>query len=164
MAHFGIICPAATGHLNTFLPLGQNLKKRGHEVTLIGVLDAQSRALAAGLNFMAIGESEFPIGSVAKSLAQMGQLNGLRALQYAIAVFKQEAIMFLQEAPAAIKAAGVEVLLVDQTSRGGGTVAEFLGIPFITICSAVVLNGELGVPPFNTHWNYHSARWAHLRN
>lgn len=165
MAHFGIICPAATGHLNTFLPLGQNLKKRGHKVTLIGVLDAQARALAAGLEFMAVGERDFPVGTVAKSLAHMGQLSGLKALQYAITIFKQEVSMFLQEAPAAIKAAGgIEALLVDQASRGGGTVAELLDLPFITVCSAVMLNGELGVPPFNSHWNYHSARWAHWRN
>jgi MGT family glycosyltransferase len=164
MTHFGIICPAATGHLNTFLPLGQNLKKRGHEVTLIGVLDAQSKMLAAGLKFIAIGEDEFPTGIMAESLGRMGQLSGLAALQYAIALFRQEAVMFLREAPAAIKAAGVEVLLVDQTSQGGGTVAELLEIPFITICSAVVLNREPGVPPFNTHWNYHPAWWARLRN
>jgi MGT family glycosyltransferase len=164
MTHFGIICPAATGHLNTFLPLGQSLKKRGHEVTLIGALDSRPKTLAAGLEFLAIGESEFPMGSVAESLAQMGQLSGLTALQHAIALFRQEAAMFLRDAPAVIKASGVEALLVDQTSRGGGTVAEFLELPFITICSAVVLNRESAVPPFNTHWNYHTAWWARLRN
>jgi UDP:flavonoid glycosyltransferase YjiC (YdhE family) len=47
MTHFGITCPAATGHFNTFLPLGQNLKKRGHEVTLIGVLDSQPKTVTA---------------------------------------------------------------------------------------------------------------------
>ncbi|BAZ18663.1 glycosyl transferase family protein (plasmid) [Calothrix sp. NIES-4071] len=35
MTHFGIITPgAATGPLNTMLPLGQELIRRGHNVTL----------------------------------------------------------------------------------------------------------------------------------
>jgi UDP:flavonoid glycosyltransferase YjiC (YdhE family) len=49
MTHFGIICPAETGHLNTMLPLGRELQRRGHRVTLIGFLDAQAKTLAAGL-------------------------------------------------------------------------------------------------------------------
>ena len=47
MTHFGIITPgAATGLLNTMLPLGQELIKRGHRVTLFGTLDSQSKVLA----------------------------------------------------------------------------------------------------------------------
>ena len=46
----------------------------------------------------------------------------------------------LRDAPTAIKDAGVQALLVDQISLEGGTVAEFLEIPFITICSAMVLH------------------------
>ena len=32
MVRFGLICPAATGHLHTMLPLGQELLRRGHAV------------------------------------------------------------------------------------------------------------------------------------
>lgn len=52
MTHFGIICPgAATGPLNTMLPLAQELQRRGHRVTLFGTLDTQPKALAAGIEF-----------------------------------------------------------------------------------------------------------------
>jgi len=63
MTHFGLLCPATTGHLNTMLPLGKELQQRGHTVTLFGVLDAQSKTLAAGLNFQAIAVEEFPLGA-----------------------------------------------------------------------------------------------------
>ena len=43
-------------------PLGRELQLRGHRVTLFGVLDAQPKTLQAGLEFRAIGESEFPVG------------------------------------------------------------------------------------------------------
>ncbi len=164
MTHFGLICPASTGHLNTILPLGQELQKRGHRVTLFGILDAQPKTLAAGLEFRAIGSEEFPDGTMAESLAQLGELSGLAAFRYTVTLFKQSAAMLLREAPEAIKEAGVEALLVDQASSGGGTVAEFLDIPFITVCSAVVLNREPSVPPFKTPWKYSPAWWARLRN
>lgn len=51
MTHYGLICPAASGHLNPMTTLGYELKKQGHRVTLIGVPDAQPKAQAAGLEF-----------------------------------------------------------------------------------------------------------------
>ncbi|BBD66902.1 glycosyl transferase family protein [Nostoc commune NIES-4072] len=164
MTHFGLICPAATGHLNPMTTLGHELKKRGHRVTLFGILDAQSKTLAAGLEFWAIGESEFPRGVMAQLFAQLGKLSGLAALRYTIAWIEKMAAMFLREAPQALKEAGVEALLVDQVSPEGGTIAEFLGIPFVSVCNAMMINRDVSVPPFNTSWSYSSTWWALLRN
>lgn len=164
MTHFGLICPASTGHLNTMLPLGKELQRRGHRVTLFALLDAKSKTLAAGLEFKEIGESEFPQGVMAELLAQLGKLSGRKALKYTIITLKKSAAVLLRDAPKAMKEAGVEALLVDQVSPEGGTVADFLGIPFITICSAVVLNRDPSVPPHFTNWNYDPALWGQLRN
>jgi MGT family glycosyltransferase len=164
MTHFGIICPAAAGHLNPMTTLGRELQQRGHRVTLFGILDAQPKTLAAGLDFWAIGEAEFPAGATAQLFAQLGNLSGLAALRYTISWMQKDAAMFLQEAPKALKSAGVEALLVDQTSPEGGTVAEFLNIPFITVCSALMINRDISVPPFNLSWTYSPAWWAQLRN
>ncbi len=164
MTHFGIICPAATGHFNTMFPLARELQKRGHRVTLVGVLDAQPKTLAAGLEFRAIAESECPPGTTAQSFAQLGELSGLAALRYTINLFQESTALLLRDAPRAIKEAGVEALLVDQTTSAGGTVAEYLSIPFITVCSSLVLNQDDSIPPFFTHWSYNPAWWARLRN
>jgi zeaxanthin glucosyltransferase len=164
MTHFGIICPALTGHLNPMTTLGHELQRRGHRVTLFGIPDAQPHTLAAGLGFWAIGEEEYPAGSSAASFAKLGELSGLAALKYTITLFQQLTVMLLREAPKAIKAAGVELLLVDQTSFGGGTVADFLKLPFISVASALMLNRETGVPPLNSNWSYNPAWWAQLRN
>lgn len=146
------------------LPLGRELQRRGHRVTLFGIIDAQPKTLAAGLDFWAIAESEYPAGAMAQSYAQLGELNGLAALRYTVSLLKQAAAALLRDAPEALRKAGVEALLVDQISTGGGTVAEFLDIPFVTVCSALVLNQEDGVPPFFTPWSYNPAWWARLRN
>jgi zeaxanthin glucosyltransferase len=164
MTHFGIICPALTGHLNPMTTLGHELQRRGHRVTLFGILDAQSSTLAAGLEFWAIGEADFPAGASAASNTKLGELSGLDAFKQIVTMFKQSTTMLLDEAPQAIAAAGVEVLLVDQTSFGGSTVADFLNLPFITVCCALMLNREVGIPPFNTTWFYSPAWWAKLRN
>ncbi|EGJ34066.1 MULTISPECIES: hypothetical protein [Moorena] len=49
MTHFGIICPAASGHLNPITTLGYELKQRGHRVTVLGIEDPQPKVLARGL-------------------------------------------------------------------------------------------------------------------
>lgn len=148
MTHFGLLCPATTGHLNTMLPLGKELQQRGHTVTMFGVLDAQAKTLAAGLNFQAIATTEFPLGAQAEFMAELGKLSGIKALQYTVAKITQKAAAFFEEAPGVMAKAGVEVLLVDQVSQEGGTIGDRLGIPFISICSAVVLNREPTIPPY----------------
>ena len=164
MTHYGLICPASTGHWNTILPLGKELQQRGHRVTLIGVLDAQAKAQAAGLEFRVIGESEFPLGSSTESIAKLGQLNGQEAFKYTIQLFKDITDISLRDIPKVIKDAGIEALLIDQIMSEGRTIADVSGLPFITICSAVVLNREPSVPPFMTNWDYSPAWWSKLRN
>jgi zeaxanthin glucosyltransferase len=150
MTHFGIICPALTGHLNPMTTLGYELQQRGHRVTLFGILDARPQTLAAGLGFWAIGEAEFPAGASAAVNTKLGELSGIAAFKQIVTMFQRSTTMLLDEAPQAISAAGVEVLLVDQTSSGGITVADFLNLPYITVCCALMLNLEFGIPPFNT--------------
>lgn len=165
MTHFGILTPgAATGPLNTMLPLGQELQRRGHRVTLFSTPDTESKVLTAGIAFAPIGVAEFSMDSNAEALSKLGQLQGLAALQYTVDLLKQVSIMMLREAPAAIKAAGVDALLVNQGVVEGGTIAEHLHLPFVTVCSAVVLNREPTIPPFCTDWQYSPARWARVRN
>lgn len=164
MPHIGLLCPTASGHLNPMTTLGRELKQRGHRVTLVGTLDAQPKVLAAGLEFRAIGEVAFPVGATADSFTKLGQLSGLAAFRYTVALFKQLTATLLEEAPTALESAGVEALIVDQTSFGGSTVAQLLDLPFISVCCALMLNRDPNVPPFNTSWSYLPNWWARLRN
>ncbi|MBD2152250.1 glycosyltransferase [Pseudanabaena sp. FACHB-1277] len=164
MTHFGIIAPSTTGHLNAMLPIGQELQKRGHLVTFLGILDVQATVIAAGLSFRAIGEQEFPLGTNKKNFNELGKLKGLEALKYTIKFVKNEAVVMLQESPSYIRELNIQALLVDQVSSYGGTIADYLNIPFITICNAVVLNREPSVPPFNTSWAYAPSWVGILRN
>ncbi len=164
MTHFGIICSAATGHLNPMTALGYELKSRGHRVTVLGIADAQAKVIAAGLEFQVIGESDFPPGATKELFTQLGSLSGFKALKYTLAWIAKTAEMCFRDAPEAIKITGIDALLVDQISPEGGTVAEYLDIPFVSVCSAMMLNRDKSVPPFNTPWNYDPSWRGVLRN
>ena len=164
MTHFGLLCPTASGHLNPMTTLGYELKQRGHRVTLVGTLDAQPKVLAAGLEFQAIGEVEFPAGSTKDFFAKLGQLSGLTAFRHTITLFKQMTTTLMQEAPSALQSSEVEALIIDQTSFGGSTVSQLLDLPFISVCCALMLNQDPNAPPFNTSWSYHPSWWTHVRN
>jgi len=164
MTHFGIICPAAAGHLNPMTTLGYELKQRGHRVTVVGIEDAQQKTVAAGLEFQVIGESDFPKGATKDLFIQLGKMSGFEALQYTLQWITDETRTCFRDAPEVIKMVGIEALLVDQVSQAGGTIAEYLDIPFVSVCSAIMINREITVPPFNTTWNYNLSWWALLRN
>ncbi|MEG4026001.1 glycosyltransferase [Microcoleus sp. S13C4] len=164
MTHFGLLCPASTGHLNPMTTLGSELLRRGHRVTVFNLLDAKTTTLASGLEFQPLAEDEFPAGSMAERLGQLGKLSGLTALRYTIKTFTQIWAALLTEAPTAIQKAGVEALLVDQLSFEGGTIAEFLNLPFVTVCSALMVNRDPNIPPFGTPWQYNPTLANRLRN
>ena len=164
MTHFGIFCPGAIGHLNPMCVLGRELLRRGHPVTLFGVPDVQSKVAKSGLEFYAIGAADFPPGSLEAIFAQLGELSGLAGINFSIQFFRQEAEMLFREAPLAIQQTGVAALIVDQVTPAASTVANWLKLPFVTVCNALLTNQEPGVPPYFTHWQYHNTEWAKLRN
>jgi zeaxanthin glucosyltransferase len=164
MTHLGLLCPAETGHLNTMLPLGQEMQRRGYKVTFFGIIDAQAKVLAAGLEFRSIGEAEFPIGSSDVLFEELGKLSGLAAIKYTLDWIESSAKVFLKEGPDILKSAQIDALLVDQITSEGSLLAELLDIPFVTICSALPFNQEPTIPPLFTTWSYNPAWWAVFRN
>ncbi len=114
MTHFGILCPAAIGHLNPMCVLGRELQRRGHHVTLFGIPDIQPKVRNSGLDFRTVGEAAFPIGALEQKYKQLGEMSGLAGLYFTVDWLQQETVMLFREAPDALKAEGVDALLVDQ--------------------------------------------------
>ena len=164
MTHFGIITPPVSGHINPWAALGRELQQRGHRVTLFGIPDVEAKVLREGLEFSAIGQSDHPQGSLPQSLAHLSTLGGLAALRFALQAIQKTTNAICRDAPSVIKEAGVEALLVDQTEPAGATVAEHLGLPYITVCCAMMINREAAIPPIFTDWNYQDTWWARWRN
>jgi len=164
MAHLALLCPPFTGHLNPLLALGRALQHRGHRVTVVNVLDTEAQARAEGLEYEAIGRCDFPHGVMPLVTARGGMLQGLSAVRYTLADIRQRSVMTCRDAPAVLRAAGVDAVLVDQVEPAGATVAQLLGLPYVTICNALALNREPRVPPGYLPWGYRVDRWGLLRN
>ncbi|MFP4410967.1 glycosyltransferase [Coleofasciculus sp.] len=164
MTRFGIFCPPAIGHLNPMCVLGRELQRRGHTVVFFGVPDTLTKVADLGFTLIEIGASDFPEGSIDPIFKTLGQLTGQAGLKFSISFFQREMQMLFREAPQAIRDATCEVLIVDQVTSPIATVADYLNLPFITVCNAMLVHREPAVPPYFTHWTYKTTLWARLRN
>ena len=162
--HFGIITPPVPGHLHPFGALGRELIRRGHRVVVLHMPDLQPAVQRECLEFISIGDPICPPGFLGSSLRTIGKLGGLQALRFTLSQIRRTTEMFLRYAPSAIRSAGIDALLVDQTEPAGATIADYLGIPFATICNALALNREPDIPPPFTSWSFRPGFTGRLRN
>ena len=131
---------------------------------LFATPDGEPFAQAAGIDFHPYGQCHFSPEVNAQRMARLGRLNGVRALREAERLLAARAALRLAEVPDAARQQDVDALLVDQSSPDGGTIAERLDVPFVSVCGALLLNRDPDVPPFNTLWRYRTSVWARTRN
>jgi MGT family glycosyltransferase len=126
--------------------------------------DVAAAARREGLEFIGVGAKSHPVGSLGQSLAALGKLKGLAASRFTIQAVAKTSAMVLDEGPEALRATDISMLLVDQMEPAGGTLAERLGLPFVTICNALALNREPDIPPPFSPWRFKCSRGARIRN
>ena len=163
MAHFAILCPDEAGHVLSIGPVGKELVRRGHRVTLLAQARAAPLAEELGLPLRELiwttfrSRSSYCLGWAFRLWGAAEQV-GLREW------FRWQAEAVLQLVPPLLKELSVDGLIVDHVVSAGGTAAELAGIPFVTISSALLWNEEPSVPPAYTSWPYSQGRWAEWRN
>ncbi|MFN9546955.1 MAG: glycosyltransferase [Cyanobacteriota bacterium] len=161
---YGIVTPPAIGHLNPMAALALELIRRGHAVVVFTVADAASKLAQLPLEVVTIGASAFPPGAVEEAYAALGRLSGREGLRFSLNYFLREQALLFAELPAAVRTAAIDVLLVDQLNPAAGSVAEALGLPFVTISNALPINREPAVPPYFTDWSPSPRPWVRWRN
>lgn len=162
MANIALICPPLPGHLNPMFALGRALARRGHLVTLFHIPAVEASVRAQGLSFEPVGTANNEL--LAASIREMGSARGLHSLRFAVRCARLMTELLCEELPSAFARTRIDCVLVDQNEPGGGTVAEHLGLPFISVCPSLPLNREPGVPPPFVPWGYRAAPLARLRN
>ncbi|MFM7641964.1 MAG: glycosyltransferase [Cyanobium sp.] len=161
---YGIVSPPAIGHLNPMMALALELQRRGHAVVVFTVADGARKLEGVPVEVITIGAGAFPPGAVEEAYATLSRLSGRDGLRFSVDYFRREQAMLHADLPKAVACAGIEVLLVDQLCPAAGTVADKLGLPFVTICNALPVNREAAVPPYFTGWVPSPWPWARLRN
>jgi zeaxanthin glucosyltransferase len=164
MNRIGILSFSSPGHYYPLTALGRQLQSRGHEVVYFQVADLERPIRDAGLEFRQIGHEEFPLGSLRQRDQELSQLKGIAALRSAFRGIRRKAMMLFRDAPAAIRDDGIDSLIVDQIEMAGGTVAEHLGLPFVSAAAALPINLDVSVPPVIFPWSHRVGAGALIRN
>ena len=163
MAVLGAFCFPGTGHINPITALARRLQQRGHRVILFGIADTEARVRAAGVEFCQVGAQDYPLGTLAELDRKLSTLKGLSTFRFTVERVKNHSRMVLRDGPAAVKAAGVEAMLVDEADMAG-SVAEALGLPFVSIACFPPLLQDDRIPPFVFGWRYDAGPLGRLRN
>jgi zeaxanthin glucosyltransferase len=163
MARIGVICFPGIGHLNPFTALGLALQQRGHQVAFFGIADVESRIRAAGLEFHLIGTQDFPPGALRMLDRKLSELRGLSVFRFTVERIRNTALMVLRDAPDAIRRAEVDAMIIDQADFGG-SVADYLGIPFASVSILPPFIRDNRVPPFLFGWPARYDPLSRLRN
>lgn len=163
MARLGAFCFPGTGHINPMTALARTLQGRGHQVVIYGIADCEARVRAAGVEFCQVGAQDYPLGTLRKLDERLGELKGLATFRFTVERVKNTARMILRDGPDAVRTSGVEALLVDEADMGGN-VAEYLGLPFVSIAMFPPLIQDDRVPPFCFGWAAGQDRLSRLRN
>src|SRR5262249_13490504 len=164
MRRIGILSFSSPGHYYPLTALGRRLRSRRHEVVYFQVADLEPPIRAAGLEFRQIGREDFPPGALRARDEEVAKLKGLAALRCGLRGITRKAVMLFPDAPAAIRAEGIAARLVDQIEMAGGTVAEHLGLPFVSVAAALPINLDPSAPPVTVPWRHRAGVWARLRN
>jgi UDP:flavonoid glycosyltransferase YjiC (YdhE family) len=164
MRRIGILSFSSPGHYYPLTALGRRLQSRGHEVVYFQVADLERPIRAAGLQFRQIGREDFPPGSLRARDEEVGKLKGLAALRCGLRSIERKAMMLFRDAPAVIRDEGIDALIVDQIEMAGGTVAEYLGLPFVSAAVALPINLDTSVPPCTLPWSHRVGLAGRFRN
>jgi zeaxanthin glucosyltransferase len=164
MANIGIFCLPMPSHLNLFLVVAEALAKRGHRMIFFGISDNKAKIREAGFDFYPIDPDAAPAGAfkqLKQSVGRGGTFAAMRA-QGRFDELRYNAI--LRKGPELVRRAGLEGVIVDQAEACSGSVAEVMGLPWVSIASALSMNIEPSVPLLFTTWGYSQNRFAILRN
>jgi zeaxanthin glucosyltransferase len=143
--------------------LARRLEQRGHEVVIFGIADSEAPVRAAGIEFHLIGEQDYPPGTLKKLDDRLGQMKGLETFRFTVERVRNTARMILRDGPEAVRRANVEAMLIDEADMGG-SVAEYLGLPFVSIALFPPLVQDDRIPPFCFGWCGGQDWLSRLRN
>ena len=143
--------------------LARSLQLRGHQVVMFGIADTEARVRAAGIEFHMIGMEDYPPGALQKLDDHLARLNGFAALRFTLERVRNTARMVRRDGPVAVRSANVEALLVDETDSAGN-VADYLGLPWISIALIPPMLLDDRFPPFWLGWPAGQDWLSRLRN
>lgn len=136
------------------LSLAQELKHRGHKVTIFEKPRIADQVRHAGLEFFPIcGDEAFKQKS--STVKHPGIWSNISTLRFNLRRIVHDVEIYLQETPSALKQADVDALLINEIALTGPTLAQLLRLPYFIISVSVPHN--LGWDAFPWFAGYRSS-------
>jgi MGT family glycosyltransferase len=149
----GFICPNIPGHLNPMTGLARHLQARNHEVVFLYSPNANGLPCVPG-------EKD----DMNANRPKMSKLEGQGALAFYCGVAAKETEVIFKSLPKMVETTGIEVLIVDPIQFCVELGAMKLGIPYITVATALYLD-YFGYTPLHVYdWSHETTPEALVRN
>jgi len=161
IAFLGVRVP---GHLNPMTTLARKLKGRGHDVVFLSMPDTEPFVRAAELPFIPFCENDFPVGSLAKSMAALSKLQGQAALELVIKSVANTMASAFRNLPRTLRDTNVDALVLDEIQRGLGAVPLHLGMPYVHVSNALPFDFSGNTPVCTFDWQDETTPEALARN
>jgi zeaxanthin glucosyltransferase len=147
----GFVSLPVYGHLNPIVALARKLQTRSHEISFIGVADAEATVKAAGLNFICYCESEYPLGS--DLYAPTRKLHGLDVVKCACQVVLPPFVKAaLDHLPEKLAGENFDLLVIDAVHFFIELVPMSMGIPYVHIWTGLDIDSSGMTPPSFFDW------------
>lgn len=149
----GLISSPVPGHINPMSTVGRELKRRGHNLYFFNIADTEAKITSEGLNFILIGEKEFPKGSWEKFWVPLSKIHGISVVIKTILLHTRLSKMMVDDIPQKAQDLKLDALLIDQVQFQGKAIAASCKLPFISIACALHMDKDLSYsspPPTST--------------
>ena len=153
------------GHLYPITTLARRLQSFGHEVFFFGLPDSERFIHSAELHFIAYGEQEYPVGSMAEVWEPIARLQGLDILKYtAQTILPKLLATAFQHLPAAVSKSQLDGIVVDRGYAFVELVPMALAIPYVHVWAPLHRDPTGGTPPTMFSWTNEATPEALMRN
>lgn len=149
--HLGALFSPVPGHLHPFAAVGRELARRGHRMTALNIPDVGASCEAQGVAFRSVGDDVMPLGSWEEYWTPIATSTGLSAIRATAKAHRMVTRAMCTGIPDAHRDAPFDGLIVDQIQFQGRTIAEHLGIPFVTLAPFIPMHRDPSgrrPPPF----------------
>jgi zeaxanthin glucosyltransferase len=162
MATFALICPPFHSHLRLFDALAEELERRGHRSTFLLNGGAQELARLSHADVRTV--SPVPGASVGEVVKRAARPSGPLGILRTVADMSALTDTLCRDGPQILRDIQADAVLADQMEPAASLLAEHLGLPFLSIASALPIDREPGIPLPFLPWPYDASERGLHRN